>query len=140
KATEETSADEEIPLPKPIIINEQIQHEEGVIFVLEKITFKEDHILVDFNAENHSGVTQYLASGGKAVRTYLRGITLEDDNGFFYRYIAKDNADIKLKDREKVTGTVSFTGTIQEDAKSITLIFNPDSFLEFVFEDIELEW
>lgn len=125
-------------LPEPIILNEQIQHPKGIVFVLEKITFKEDHIQVDFNAENHTGYIQHLASKGEAKGESLGGITLEDDTGFVYRYIAKDNPRIKLEDREKVTGTVSFTGTIQDDAESITLIFNPDNQFEFAFENLKL--
>ncbi|SHM74274.1 hypothetical protein [Gracilibacillus kekensis] len=128
-------------LPETIVIDEQIQHEEGVTFTLEQINFKEDHITVDFNAENFTGYSQYLASAGRAKGQNLGGITLEDDTGFDYRYIADEDSDrIELEDQEKVTGTVSFAGRIQEDATSLTLIFNPDMSLKFSFEDIEIEW
>ncbi|WP_058309023.1 hypothetical protein [Gracilibacillus massiliensis] len=128
-------------LPETIVIDEQIQHEEGVTFTLEQINFKEDHITVDFNAENFTGYSQYLASAGRAKGQNLGGITLEDDTGFDYRYIADEDSDrIELEDQEKVTGTVSFAGRIQEDATSLTLVFNPDRSLKFSFEDIQIEW
>src|SRR5699024_10002406 len=127
-------------LPETIVLNEQSQHEKGMIFVLEEIRFEEDHIQVDFNAENHTGYSQVLASAGEAKGTNLGGITIQDDTGFEYRYIANDNARIEIDDREKISGTVSFTGTIQEDAQSITLIFNPDREFEFAFENLELVW
>ncbi|QKY68547.1 hypothetical protein [Lentibacillus sp. CBA3610] len=129
-------------LPKTIEIGEQIQHEDGVTLTLEQISFEEDHITVDFNAENHSGFSEYLASGGRAKGSNLGGITLQDDTGYDYRYVADDDSDrIKLEDQEKVTGTVSFAGRIQDDAQSLTLIFNPDNVEpQFNFEDIEIEW
>lgn len=129
-------------LPEIIEIDEQIQHEEGVTFTLEQIAFKEDHISVDFNAENHSGFSQYLASAGRAKSSDLGGITLQDDTGYDYRYVADEDTDrIQLEDQKKVTGTVSFAGRIQDDAKSLTLRFNPDNVEpQFNFEDIEIEW
>ncbi|MFD1363261.1 hypothetical protein [Lentibacillus salinarum] len=129
-------------LPETIEIDEQIQHEEGVTFTLEQISFEEDHITVDFNAENHSGFSQYLASAGRAKSSNLGGITLQDDTGYDYRYVADDDSDrIELEDQEKVTGTVSFAGRIQDDAQSLTLTFNPNNVEpEFSFEDIEIEW
>jgi hypothetical protein len=128
-------------LPETIEINEQIQHEEGVTLTLEQIAFEEDHITVDFNAENHSGFSKYLASGGRAKGSNLGGITLQDDTGYDYRYIADEDSDrIKLEDQERVNGTISFAGRIQDDAQSLTLIFNPGSVEpQFNFEDIEIE-
>lgn len=128
-------------LPETIEINEQIQHEEGVTLTLEQIAFEEDHITVDFNAENHSGFSKYLASGGRAKGSNLGGITLQDDTGYDYRYIAdKESARIKLEDQERVNGTISFAGRIQDDAQSLTLIFNPGNVEpQFNFEDIEIE-
>ncbi|QKY69791.1 hypothetical protein [Lentibacillus sp. CBA3610] len=127
-------------LPEPLEMNEHVQHPEGVNFTLETITFEEDHISVDFNAENHTGYSQYLASKGRAQGDNLGGITLEDDTGYVYRYVADSDSDrIKFEDGEKVTGTVSFAGRIQDDAESLTLIFNPDNKLEFSFEDIEIK-
>ncbi|MFC0014188.1 MULTISPECIES: hypothetical protein [Allobacillus] len=140
--SDERASNDDKELPETIEINEQIQHEEGVTFTLEKISFKEDHITVDFNAENHSGFKQYLASGGRAKSSNLGGITLQDNTGYNYRYVADDDSDrIKLEDMEKVTATVSFAGRIQDDAQSLTLIFNPDNVEpQFNFEDIEIEW
>lgn len=127
-------------LPEPIVLNERVEHEIGVIFELEKITFMEDHILVDFTAENHSGFNHHLAADGKAQGDSLGGVTLEDDTGFFYRYHAGDNWTIHIEDREKVTATVSFTGRIKDDANTLTLKFNEDNEPDFTFEDIEIPW
>lgn len=138
QATQGKAAPGQRELPEPIVLNEQIQHPKGMIFLLEQITFEEDHVLVDFTAENHTGYKQHLASAGEAKGANLGGVTLEDDTGFVYRYIAKNNARISIDDREKVTGTVSLTGRIQDDADSITLIFNPDREFEFAFDNLEL--
>ncbi|WP_130859432.1 hypothetical protein [Gracilibacillus phocaeensis] len=129
-------------LPATIEINEQVQHEDGITLTLEQIAFEEDHITVDFNAENQSGFDQTLASAGRAKGSNLGGITLQDDTGYDYRYVADDDSDrIQLEDQEKVTGTISFAGRIQEDAQSLTLIFNPNNVEpQFDFEDIEIEW
>ena len=134
-------------LPETIEINEQIQNPVGVNFILEKITFEEDHITVDFNAQNHTGYITHLASGGRARGSNLGGITLEDDTGYVYRYVADNDSDrIRLDDGEQVTGTISFAGRIQDDAKSLTLIFNPEasdegsaSMPKFSFENIEIK-
>ena len=72
---------------------------------------------------------------------------MEDDTGYDYRYVANDDSDrIELEEGEQVTGTISFAGRIQDDAKSLTLIFNPDakgegsvSGQKFLFEDIEIK-
>lgn len=130
-------------LPDTIEVDEQIRHSNGVNLTLEKITFEEDHISVHFNAQNGFGDTVYLAHSGKD------GVTLEDDAGEMYQYIADDDSmKIELKKQEKVTGTINFLGNIDDDAKSLTLIFNGgygsetsqfDRNPKFVFEDIEIK-
>lgn len=134
-------------LPEAIEIDEQIQHPNGVIFTLERISFKDDHITVDFNAQNGYGHTVYLANEGRARSGKEGGITLRDDTDFIYRYVADEEARIKLSDNEEVSGTASFFGRIQDDAQSMTLIFNPNgkekekntNRPKFVFENIKIE-
>lgn len=125
-------------LPEPIVLNERVEDPIGVVFELEAITFEEDHILVSFTAENHSGLTQYLAAEGAAYEDFLGGVTLEDDTGFFYRYNAGEDSMISIKDRERITAKVSFTGRIKDDAEFITLKFNEGEEPEFIFEDLEI--
>ncbi|MFC4024675.1 hypothetical protein ACFOUV_12800 [Oceanobacillus longus] len=147
QSDEEQDESDKGNLPAPIEINEQIQHPVGVTFTLEKITFEENHVSVDFNAQNHTGYGTHLASGGRARGSSLGGITLKDDTGYDYRYVADNDSDrIRLDDGEQVTGTISFAGRIQDDAKSLTLIFNPEasdegsvSMPKFSFEDIEIK-
>lgn len=140
QATSDSSDNNE--LPATIEINEQVQHEDGITLTLEQIAFEEDHITVDFNAENLSGFSKTLASAGRAKGSNLGGVTLQDDTGYDYRYVADDDSDrIELEDQEKVTGTISFAGRIQDDAQSLTLIFNPNNVEpQFDFEDIQIEW
>jgi len=135
---EESIASDEQDLPEPIVLNERVEDPIGVIFELEEITFEENHILVSFTAENHSGFTQYLAAEGAAYEDFLGGVTLEDDTGFFYRYNAGEDSMISIKDRERITAKVSFTGRIKDDAEFITLKFNEGEEPEFIFEDLEI--
>lgn len=138
QSEQQDNTKEEQSLPEPIVLNERIEHPIGVIFELEEITFEENHILVSFTAENHSGSNQFLAIGGRAHKDSLGGITLEDDTGFFYRYNAGAHANLPISDRERITAKVSFTGRIKDDAQFITLKFNEGEELEFIFEDLEL--
>lgn len=147
-SNQDQSASDDPDLPEPIVIDEQIQHPNGVVFTLEEITFEEDHIAVDFNAQNGAGYEVYLASEGRAEGGDLGGITLEDDTGFDYRYVAESGPDhIILEEKEEVTGTASFMGRIEDDATTLTLIFNPNGSEDdpeeydpkFSFENIEIE-
>lgn len=141
----ESESDNDNNLPEPIQINDKVQTDTGLIFEMEKITFENDHIAVHFNADNQSGFYKTLASQGRAEDNNLGGVTLQDDTGFDYRYVAdSEEARIKLKDQEKVDGIIRFSGTIQNDAKTLTLKFNPeedtDSVPNFTYEDIEIKW
>lgn len=134
-------------LPETIEINEEIITDTGLIFILEKISFEEDHIAVDFHAENHSGFPKYLAAGGVAYDKDLGGVTLIDDTGFPYRFVAKTgDSMLEVNDQETVDATIRFLGRVRNDAKTITLIFNPDEEEDsdgtpiFKFEDIEIPW
>lgn len=144
--TEQSSSSGNKDLPDPIEINDRVQTETGLIFEVEKITFEEDHIAVDFNADNMSGFSKTLASKGAAQNTNLGGITLQDDNGFDYRYVAEHgDARIVVDNQEKVEGTVRFLGRVQDNANTLTLIFNPgnspeDSAPNFTYEDIKINW
>ena len=142
----ESESDNDKDLPDTIEINDKTQTDTGVIFELEKISFEDDHIAVYFNAENQSGFKKTLANQGEAQNDNLGGITLQDDTGFDYRYVAEiGESRIEVKDQEKVDGIVRFAGKIQNDAETLTLKFNPDeestdSMPKFSYEDIEIEW
>lgn len=134
-------------LPDPIEINDRVQTDTGLVFEMEKITFEDDHIAVHFNADNQSPYRKYMASKGAAGNENLGGITLQDDTGFDYRYTAEfDGARIELKEQEQVDGIARFIGRIEDDAETLTLIFNPqsddesDSAPRFAYEDLEIEW
>lgn len=129
-------------LPEPIELNEEI-HEDGIAFTLETITFEEDYITASFHATNTAGHAIELAAKGRAEEDDLGGITLMDDTGFAYRYIADKRIHrIKVLDGEEVTGTVSFFGRLRDDAQSLTLTFNPDEYTNreptFTFENIQI--
>jgi len=138
------SNDEDKPLPKDIEIYDEVQTDEGVIFELEKITFENDYIEVHFNAENLSGYRVLFARAGAAKGDNLGGITLQDNTGFDYRYVADEEARLEVEDQEKIDAIVRFVGSIQEDAQTLTLKFNPEENMDmnpkFTYEDIELEW
>lgn len=140
----DVSSNDNDGLPDTIKIDEEVQ-DAGVTLTLEDITFKDNHIAVSFHASNTRGHGVKLAGEGRAEGDNLGGITLIDDTGYEYRYIA-DVGDhrIQLFDGEEVTGNISFAGKIQADAKSLTLVFNPDESdseekPEFSFEDIEIK-
>src|SRR5690625_5031379 len=141
----ESSNDSIIDLPDTIKINDETHTDTGVSLELENISFEDDHIAVDFNAENRSGFKVTLASLGSAVGDNLGGITLQDDTGYDYRYVAEsEESFITLEHQEKVNATVRFIGTVQADAKTLTLKFNPevdnDIAPKFSYEDIEIKW
>lgn len=134
-----------INLPDTIEIYDVTHTDTGVSLELESISFEDDHIAVDFNAENQSGFEITLASLGSAIGDNLGGITLQDDTGHDYRYVAEaEESFINLEDQEKVNATIRFVGTIQDDAKTLTLKFNPevDNVVapKFSYEDIEIKW
>lgn len=141
----ELSNNKDVDLPETIEINDETHTDTGVSLELESISFEEDHIAVDFNAENQSGFEVTLASLGSAVGDNLGGITLQDDTGYDYRYVAEsEESFINLEDQEKVNATVRFVGTVQDDAKTLTLKFNSEVDNEiapkFSYEDIEIQW
>src|SRR5699024_10739352 len=141
----ELSNNKDVDLPETIEINDETHTDTGVSLELESISFEEDHIAVDFNAENQSGFEVTLASLGRAEGDNLGGITLQDDTGYDYRYVAEsEESFINLEDQEKVNATVRFVGTVQDDAKTLTLKFNPEVDNEiapkFSYEDIEIKW
>src|SRR5690625_5237111 len=142
----ESSNDNNIDLPDTIEINDETHTDTGVSLELESISFEDDHIAIDFNAENQSGYAVTLASLGSATGDNLGGITLQDDTGYNYRYVAEsEESFINLEDQEKVNATVRFIGTVRDDAKTLTLKFNPDEIdndiaPKFSYEDIEIKW
>lgn len=141
--SDESSSEES--LPDEIEIDAEVR-EDGVTFTLESISFKDDHISVEFNATNTTGHRVELASEGRARDGDLGGILLEDDTGYEYRYVAEGSDQrIGIMDGEEVTGSVSFEGRIQDDAEKLKLVFNPDEDQSnerapiFSFENIKIE-
>src|SRR5699024_9249922 len=84
-SNEDEEPSDRVELPEDIEIDERVQHPNGVIFTLEKISFSEDNITVDFHAHNGHGNYVYFADNP--------GVTLEDDTGFDYPYMPKSYSE-----------------------------------------------
>ncbi|RKD21061.1 hypothetical protein BEP19_15395 [Ammoniphilus oxalaticus] len=125
-------------LPNDLEVNERIKHPTGVIMTLEKVSFEDDYIAVDFMIQN--GYSAY-------VKLDLEGVELVDDTGFEYSF---QPVDLRVGKNERMEGTLIFVGRLDDKANSLTLSFNSQStesdeenantqYPKIVFDQIQIE-
>lgn len=110
-------------LPDPIEVDERQQQPNGTILTVETVSFEDDYISVEFNVQNGYDSKIQLAELMNDVNK--PGVILGDDTGFDYRYLPGDNQYLSVESGERMSGSINFVRSLEEDATSLTLEFNP---------------
>ena len=107
-------------LPAPLELDLEQRHPNGVIVRVHRITFDPTFITVELSAVNGFRDEVTLAADP------FTGMTLVDDTGVDYKFIAPDvNDNLRVESGGTLEGQVVFTGELAADARTLTLTLNP---------------